>query len=100
MYADCDYTFGFLPLNAFATNDSTNNTKKTKNRICAIPDAAPATNEMTKSTINTKNRIFAIPVAAPAIPVNPNSAAIIAIIKNVIAQPNIMFSSIILRFRK
>jgi hypothetical protein len=36
--------------------------------------------------------IFAIPAAAPAIPPNPKTAAIIAIIINVIVQRNIMNS--------
>ena len=45
----------------------------------------------TKSRIRkTKNKIFAIPAEAAAIPPNPNTAAIRAIIRNVTAQPNIV----------
>ncbi len=44
---------------------------------------------MTNKTRKTKNKIFAIPTAEPAIPVNPNKPAINAIIKNVIDQLNI-----------
>ena len=36
-----------------------------------------------------KNKIFAIPVAAVAMPPNPNSAAIKAMIKKVMDQVNI-----------
>ena len=36
---------------------------------------------MTNKTRKTKNKIFAIPTAEPAIPVNPNKPAINAIIK-------------------
>jgi hypothetical protein len=39
------------------------------------------------------NRIFAIPAAAPAIPAKPNKAAINAIIRKVIVQPNIFTAS-------
>ena len=42
-----------------------------------------------------KNIIFAMPAAAPAIPPKPNTAAIIAITKNVIVQRNIVFSLVI-----
>ena len=50
----------------------------------------PLMRENIKSTINTKNSILAIPEAAPAIPPNPNTAAIIAIMINVIVQRNIV----------
>ncbi len=39
---------------------------------------------------NITNKTLAIPMAEPAIPVNPNSAATIAITKNVADQPNIL----------
>ena len=48
--------------------------------------------ETTAKTRNTKNRIFAMSMAEPAIFVNPNTAAIIAITKNEIAQFNILTS--------
>jgi hypothetical protein len=49
----------------------------------------PATNAIIKSTRKTKNKILAIDAAPAAIPVNPNNAAISAIIKNVNDQRNI-----------
>lgn len=52
----------------------------------------PITRNTTKITRNMKNKIFAIPAAATAIPPNPNAAAIIAMIKNVRAQPNMITS--------
>jgi hypothetical protein len=45
--------------------------------------------KITHITRNMKNKIFAIPAEAAAIPPNPSTAAISAIIKNVTAQPNI-----------
>jgi hypothetical protein len=41
------------------------------------------------NTINMKKMIFAIVAAPAAIPVNPNNAATIAIIRNVTVQRNI-----------
>jgi hypothetical protein len=38
----------------------------------------------------TTNSIFAIPAAAPAIPAKPKTAAINAMIRKVIAHPNIV----------
>lgn len=52
----------------------------------------PLNSDSTKSTINIKNIILAIPAAAPAMPPNPRTAAMIAIITNVIVQRNIIFS--------
>lgn len=52
----------------------------------------PNIRNIINNTIKMKNRIFAIPVAAPAIPPKPKAAAIIAIIKNTNAQPNIILS--------
>ena len=49
-------------------------------------------NEITKSTIKMKNKIFAIPAAAPATPPNPKTPAIIATIRNMIVQRNIIKS--------
>ncbi len=46
---------------------------------------------MTNKTIKIKKIILAIDAEAAAIPVNPKTAAIIAIIKNVNTQPNISF---------
>jgi hypothetical protein len=45
--------------------------------------------KITHITRNIKNKIFAIPAEAAAIPPNPSTAAINAIIRNVTAQPNI-----------
>lgn len=50
----------------------------------------PLINEITNNTKKTKNKILAIPVATPAIPVNPNTPAINAIIINVIDDRNII----------
>jgi hypothetical protein len=44
-------------------------------------------------TRNTTNRIFAIPADAAAIPPNPRTAAISAIIRKVTAHPNIYITS-------
>ena len=41
-------------------------------------------------TINMKNRILAIPAEAPAIPPNPKTPAMIAIIMNIIVHLNII----------
>ena len=41
-------------------------------------------------TRNTKNKIFAMPADAPAMPPNPSTAAINALIKNVRAQPHMV----------
>jgi hypothetical protein len=49
----------------------------------------PKIKKITHITRNTKNNSFAIPAEAAATPPNPNTAAISAIIKKVIAQPNI-----------
>jgi hypothetical protein len=40
----------------------------------------------------TTKMIFAMPAAAVAIPKNPNTAAIRAMMKNAMAQPNMVFS--------
>lgn len=49
----------------------------------------PKINERRNNTIKIKNRIFAIEAAPAAIPPNPKTAAIIAIIRNVTVQRNI-----------
>jgi hypothetical protein len=50
----------------------------------------PKIKKITHITRNTKNKSFAIPAEAAAMPPNPNTAAISAIIRKVIAQPNIV----------
>ena len=50
----------------------------------------PKINESTNRATNTKNRIRAIPTAAPAIPVKPKRPAIRAMMKNVTAQRNML----------
>tara|TARA_R110002124_G_scaffold118742_3_gene276266 strand:+ start:440 stop:697 length:258 start_codon:yes stop_codon:yes gene_type:complete len=50
----------------------------------------PVIKEITNKTINIKNTILAIPAAAPAIPPNPKTPAINAIITNMIVQRNII----------
>jgi hypothetical protein len=52
----------------------------------------PKIKETTAKINNTKNKILAMSMAEPAMFVNPNTAAIIAITKNEIAQFNIMTS--------
>ena len=52
----------------------------------------PKMKKITHMTRNKKNRNFAIPADAAAIPPNPNTAAIRAIIRKVTAQPNIVSS--------
>jgi len=47
--------------------------------------------DIIKSTIKTKKHILAIPAEAPAIPPNPSTPAISAMIINVIVQRNIVF---------
>ena len=51
----------------------------------------PVIKEITNNTKKIKNNIFAILAAPAAIPVNPNTPAIIARIINVIVQRNIIF---------
>jgi hypothetical protein len=46
-------------------------------------DLRPVMRPTRNNTRNTKNRILAIPAAAPAIPPNPKTAASIAMIKNI-----------------
>ena len=50
----------------------------------------PLIKESRNSTKKIKNKILAIPAAPAAMPPNPNIAAIIAITRNVIVQPNIV----------
>src|SRR5260370_11817024 len=50
----------------------------------------PKQKKITHITRNRKNKNFAIPADAAAIPPNPSSAAISAIIRKVTAQPNIV----------
>jgi hypothetical protein len=50
----------------------------------------PKKKKITHITRNRKNKNLAIPADAAAIPPNPSSAAISAIIRKVTAQPNIV----------
>lgn len=50
----------------------------------------PKIKKITHITRNTKNKSFAIPAEAAAMPPNPNTAAISAIIRKVTAQPSIV----------
>jgi hypothetical protein len=52
----------------------------------------PKINETIAKTKNTKNKILAISMADPAMLVNPNTAATMAMTKNVTAQFNIEHS--------
>ncbi len=55
-----------------------------------MPSDLPKSKERINNTKKIKNKIFAIEAAPAAIPPNPNTAAIIAITKNVIVQRNIV----------
>jgi hypothetical protein len=52
----------------------------------------PRRKKITHITKNTTNKTLAMPADAAAMPPNPNTAAINAIIRKVIAQPNIGFT--------
>jgi hypothetical protein len=60
----------------------------------------PSRKKTTHITRNTTNRSFAIPADAAAIPPKPKTAAIRAIIRKVIAHPNIYISPPPLRNRR
>lgn len=53
------------------------------------------TSEITKSTTNMKNKNLAIFELTDATPLKPKSPAIMAIIKNIIAQVNIIFKVLV-----
>lgn len=57
-----------------------------------------AIKKIKKITKNIKKRILAIPAEAAAIPVNPNTPAIIEMIKNINAQYNMAFSPMRIKF--
>jgi hypothetical protein len=50
----------------------------------------PRKKKITQITRNRKNKNLAIPADAAAMPPNPNTAAMIAIIRKITAQPNIV----------
>ena len=53
------------------------------------PRTSPSTSDARNRIIKIVKRILAIPTAAPAMPVNPSTPAISAIIKNMSVHPNI-----------
>ena len=55
----------------------------------------PLKNDTTANTRNTRNRICAILDALPAMPPKPSTAAMMAIMKNVIAQLSIVLSFVV-----
>jgi hypothetical protein len=57
-----------------------------------LPRNAPPTSATSVNTKKMKNKIFAIPAAAPAMLVNPNTAAMMATMKNVKAHDNMTTS--------
>jgi hypothetical protein len=57
-----------------------------------LPLSALTCRDIANRTKNTKKHIFAKPTEAPAMPPKPNTPAINAITKNVIAKFNITFS--------
>ena len=50
---------------------------------------------ITNNTRKTKKRICAIDADAPAMPLNPKTAAMIAMTKNVSAKPSMLYLSIL-----
>jgi hypothetical protein len=58
-----------------------------------LPPLQPREKKITHITRNKTNRNFAIPADAAAIPPNPSTAAINAIIRKVTAQPRFCFTS-------
>ena len=54
------------------------------------PRVKPAMRDMTNNTMATKKMIFAISIDNPAIAPKPRTPAINAMIKNVIAHPNMI----------
>jgi hypothetical protein len=60
-----------------------------------LPPLQPRKKKITHITRNKTNSNFAIPADAAAIPPNPKTAAISAIIRKVTAQPNIDFTSFV-----
>jgi len=61
-------------------------------------DRLPKIREITKITKKTTNKIFAIPAAAPAIPLKPKKAAINAKTRKAIAQLNIIAYLLYIKF--
>ena len=64
--------------------------------VGGLPFKALTRSEIAKSTKNTKKQIFANPTEAPAMPPKPNTPAMSAITKNVIAKFNILYSPVYL----
>jgi hypothetical protein len=59
-------------------------------RLCLYLRTIPDINDITNNTRKIKNSTLAIEAAPAAIPPNPKTAAIIATIRNVIVQRNIV----------
>ena len=62
-----------------------------------LPNDFPKIKERTNSTRKIKNKIFAIPAAPEATPPNPNTAAIMAIMRKLTVQSSIIVD---LKFKK
>jgi hypothetical protein len=74
--------------------DSRSETRQTLSAYYGTPlPRQPKIKKITHITRNIKNKIFAIPADAAAIPPNPSTAAISAIIRKVTAQPNMFITS-------
>ena len=94
-------TISYVKPFVFTTQNGEGFTEKNmQGKVCLVnyffttsPTAFATDNPITRLTINSttkiKNNIFAIDAAPAAIPPNPNTAAIIAIIKNIRLQRNI-----------
>jgi hypothetical protein len=59
-------------------------------RSVLLTEDLPKISDKRNSTIKIKNRIFATDAAPAAIPPNPNTAAMIATIRNMTVQRNII----------
>ena len=57
-----------------------------------LPARRPNMSDKRNNTINIKNNILAIPAAPAAMPPNPKMAAIIATIRNITVQRNIILN--------
>lgn len=63
-----------------------------KNVLHQTDDLRPIMRDTRKSTKKIKNKIFAIEAAPAAMPPNPNTAAMIAMIRNMTVQRNMVIN--------
>lgn len=60
-----------------------------KKHVCQTDDLRPMISDIRNNTIKMKNKTLAIEAAPAAIPPNPNTAAMIATIRNITVQRSI-----------